>query len=125
MSLDDLPQECWDEVAKLSRPCPSNQHPLLSVARRGRDTVLSGLRRVALRGEWGSSQQWLQPAARLLHRACSQAPDGLEVQFDYLKYRDIEDVIQPGVDCGGWQKVHKLTVSWQALTLASGSLQAW
>jgi hypothetical protein len=53
--------------------------------------------------------------ARLLHRACCQAPVGLDVTINlYGSPSDSVDyfprLLQPGISCGGWHKVHKLQV---------------
>jgi hypothetical protein len=56
-----------------------------------------------------------EPMARLLHRACCQAPVGLEVSITlYGSPSDnpdyISTLLQPGISCGGWHKVHRLQV---------------
>jgi hypothetical protein len=53
---------------------------------------------------------------RLLQRACCQAPVGLEVDIDLFGSPPgnadyISKLLQPGISCGGWHKVHKLQVS--------------
>jgi hypothetical protein len=68
---------------------------------------------------------------RLLHRACCQAPVGLEVSIDLFASSVTADyflkLLQPGISFGGWHKVHVLQVGldcWvvmQLLSLTSSS----
>jgi hypothetical protein len=59
------------------------------------------------------SEPTLDPApwARLLNRACCQATPGLTVKLR-LSYAhgSLPELLQPGIDCGGWSKVHSLKV---------------
>jgi hypothetical protein len=60
---------------------------MLGLSRDGRDTVLSNLKRVRMRSpsfSAGSAGVHSEPRAmgRLLHRACCQAPAGLEVNIN-------------------------------------------
>jgi hypothetical protein len=95
-------------------------HPLLPVSSGCRDMVLSIIRRIALDPSSPVSVSKLRkpleacdpaPWARLLHRACCQATPGLTVQLCLTCIRDsLPELLQPGIDCGGWSKVHSLEV---------------
>jgi hypothetical protein len=96
---------------------PQSGHPLLSISRGCRDMVLSSIRGIKLDP---SGFQWRSkppepcdpaPWARLLHRACSQATPGLAVKLRLTyTWGSLPELLQPGIDCGGWSKVHSLEV---------------
>jgi hypothetical protein len=95
---------------------------MLGASRGGRDTVLSNLKSISMHSPFSAGGAGVpdignEPEAmgRLLHRACCQAPVGLEVKIDlYASPPDnadyISSLLQPGISCGGWRKVHKLQV---------------
>jgi hypothetical protein len=97
-----------------------HSHPLLSASRGCRDMVLSSIRSITLdpsRSDvvsmLGEPPEACDPApwARLLNRACCQAGPGLAVKLGLSNIHDsLPELLQPGVDCGGWSKVHSLQV---------------
>jgi hypothetical protein len=59
--------------------------------------------------------------AMLLHRACCQAPPGLQLKLNLWKHSDsLPHLLQPGIDCGGWRNVTKLEVGHQ-----QGDTELW
>jgi hypothetical protein len=51
------------------------------------------------------------PWARLLSRACFQARSGLTVKLRLSSIcNSLPELLQPGINCGGWSKVHSLEV---------------
>jgi hypothetical protein len=112
---------------------PHSSHPLLAASRGCRDMVLSSIHSISL--DPFSCLQPSKPAqpdepphtsdsapfdpflhdpalwARLLNRACCQANPGLSVQLHLFGIDDcFTELLQPGIDCGGWSKVHSLKV---------------
>jgi hypothetical protein len=89
-------------------------HPLLPASRGCRDMVLSSIRSITLDPVPDTSLKAYDPApwARLLNRACCQATPGLSVNLRlwYSSYC-LPELLQPGIDCGGWSKVRSLEVS--------------
>jgi hypothetical protein len=126
-SLLSLPAAALRQIAQLStRTCgpvlwftARHGHPLLPVNRGCRDTVLSSIHSITLISCCDSSPaedplHTLSPApcARLLHLACCQATPGLTVRLR-MSEADREvlpELLQPGIDGGGWDKVHSLQV---------------
>jgi hypothetical protein len=118
---------------------PQRGHPLLPVSRGCRDIALGSIHHITLDpfGFQGFCMSggsppapWAQldpsqivlfdepfeacdpaPWARLLHRACCQATPGLTVKLHLSEVSHrLPDLLQPGIDCGGWSKVHSLEV---------------
>jgi hypothetical protein len=58
--------------------------------------------------------------ARLLHRACCEASPGLDIDLT-LPFRKepgmLTVLLQPGINSGGWHKVHKLQVRLSRVSL--------
>jgi hypothetical protein len=116
-TLSDLPIELWSQLARHSAPRSDAQgHPLLRVARCGRDAVLRSLARVSLdlnsQGEQADSA--IRSIAVLLDRACRAAPTGLNVELALGQHgNDLPDLLRPAVDSpegGAWQNVHTLRI---------------
>jgi hypothetical protein len=115
--LLSLPQAVLAQIAQL---CSRTQgHPMLGLSRGGRDTVLSNLKSIRMSnysaGIVPNIHSEPEPMARLLHRACCQAPVGLEVTINLTNSPSVDanyfpKLLQPGISCGGWHKVHKLQV---------------
>jgi hypothetical protein len=57
-----------------------------------------------------ASNRSMGPLARLLNRACTQAPVGLRVQLSahHLSPAEATELIHPGIASGGWERVHFL-----------------
>jgi hypothetical protein len=108
--LVEISMRCNEEIG----------HPMLGVSRGGRDTVLSNLKKIRLcnspAGAAGGHDTANESEALggLLHRACSQAPVGLEVGIDLsgsiMQTTYFPKLLQPGIRCGGWRHVHSLEV---------------
>jgi hypothetical protein len=112
LSLLDLPDPALAAIVRCSKqPSSTPQHPLLALSRASRDAVLSCSRTVSLCLA-GSEHA---PEARLLHRVCSTAPPGLELELDLegasQSSKPLLQLLQPGVSSGGWTHVHELEVS--------------
>jgi hypothetical protein len=117
-SLDSLPASVLHLIAKISNPTRSQdlqkrpRPPLLAVARCGRDAVLGSLQKVVLCHNTPAQTSCTPgPVARLLHRACTQAPVGLAL--DLRVNKDFPELLENALQCGGWYRVHSLTVSQQ------------
>jgi hypothetical protein len=123
-SLLTLPATALTQIAQYSitqryvwNKGPGCRHPLLCISRDCRDMVLSSIHSITLDP---SSFQWHSrrleacdpaPWARLLNRACCQATPGLAVKLRLSCTRDsLPELLQPGIDCGGWSKVRSLEV---------------
>jgi hypothetical protein len=105
-------------------PGPHSSHPLLSASREFRDMALRSIHSITLDASRSDSESELlsvldelpeacdpAPWARLLHRACCQAAPGLTVKLHLARIHDrLRPLLQPGIDCGGWSKVHSLEV---------------
>jgi hypothetical protein len=107
--LEVLPKELLPLIAK---QCDwgTSGHPMLGVPRAFRDALLSSLAAVTLELEYHSNLP-TAPFARLLHRACSQAPPGLDVKLDLSERgHALPMLLQPGLQCGGWANVTALEV---------------
>lgn len=133
-SLIDLPQPALADLFSL---CQSGDplfwskrqgHPLLGIARAGRDAVLTNAKRVALRLEPADSPADVGPLASLLQRACSQAAAGLKfelqggVEDDHMW--QIPLILRSGVERGGWRNVSHLKVG-QVVNRCAASPHAW
>jgi hypothetical protein len=106
--LELLPTELLPLIASDHSLRTQYGHPMLGVSRGCRDVVLSGFKKAKLELKKNTS---LQPSARLLHRICCQAPQGLELELD-LSWQDdaLPSLVQPGLQIGGWPNVHALKV---------------
>jgi hypothetical protein len=119
-SLLTLPDAALTKISQHSKYCEDweDGHPLLPVSRACRDIVLSSIHSIFLNRKrigWYSkrSKPTLDsaPRARLLNRACCQAPPSLVVQLCLPDAPDsLPELLQPGIDCGGWSKVRALQV---------------
>jgi hypothetical protein len=108
--------------------------PLLAVSRICRDSVLSNVHGATLGLPWHprGAQVPIQAAAeakakapalsRLLNRTCSLAPPGLNLTLNLARMPDVlPQLLEPGINCGGWIKVHSLKVGTRCLNrLARG-----
>jgi hypothetical protein len=91
---------------------------MLRLSRGGRDTVLSHSRKIKLSNLTAAgghnTHNEPEPMAHLLHRACCQAPVGLEVTINMygsaMQPAYFPKLLQPGISCGGWHRVHLLKV---------------
>jgi hypothetical protein len=122
-SLVDLPELVLSAVAKhgfdssnTAQPVWWYQrrkgHPMLAVARSLRDAVLSNLTKIRLDLQPQLLDSCCQPEARLLHRACCHAAPGLQVELDLGNNQHaLLQLLQPALGVGGWQNVHRFTVS--------------
>jgi hypothetical protein len=114
-SFASLPEPVVAHIAHLSKIKPGwPGHPLLQVSRSGRDAVLSSCTKVTLNTA-PATQQASKACARLLHRACCQAPPGLCLDLLLMKHSDsppylLPQLLQPGLSSGGWRNVHELQV---------------
>jgi hypothetical protein len=109
-SFDSLPEAVIAHIAYLSKlPRRSRGHPLLRVSRSCRDAVLSSCATIRMYARCQSSTP--APDARLLHRACCQARPGLALWIHLMRFTgSLAELLQPGIECGGWRNVHKLEV---------------
>jgi hypothetical protein len=94
-------------------------HPLLAASRSCRDIVLGSIRSIALSPSHDASHSAAQalepcdpaPWARLLNRACCQATPGLTVTLSLSRiHNHLHELLQPGMDCGGWSNIYTLQV---------------
>jgi hypothetical protein len=118
-TLADLPIELLTQLAKHAAPGSEAQgHPLLGVARCGRDAVLRSLTRVSLdlNSQGGKGNSSISSIAGLLDRACRAAPTGLNVELALGQHaNDLPELLRPAFDSPGgggrgWQTVHKLRI---------------
>jgi hypothetical protein len=111
LSLSDLPEAVLTHIAHLCKFKPprefSTGHSMLQVSKACRDAVLHSLTKITL----DPSSKELRPLARLLHRACCHAPTGLHVVLELYRHDNILPIIiQGGIGCRGWSRVHILEV---------------
>jgi hypothetical protein len=112
--LLDLPESVLNAIAQHTSNRHAKCHPMLALATATRDVVLRNLKRIRL----NLAKQQPQPAstshhslARLLNRACREAAPGLDVELNMKDQVDaLPEVLQPGLDSGGWHNVSKLEV---------------
>jgi hypothetical protein len=117
-SLVELPGPVLAELVRTTQPegrksprlhpslrRPPEGHPLLRVARAGRDAVLQHSKALILRLQPADSPAAVEPVARLLDRAWSQAAEGLRVRLTCVHnvlWKDVEEqvplVLKPGVE---------------------------
>jgi hypothetical protein len=125
-SLASLPDSALSHIAQLYLNRYASgvfRPPLLAVSRACRDSVLSNVMTATLGVQ--AHPRWTEvpiqaavpakakvPAwARLLNRTCSLAPPGLNLTLKLSHMSDVlPKLLQPGVNCGGWTKVHSLQV---------------
>jgi hypothetical protein len=113
--LLDLPESVLNAIAQRTLNRHAKGHPMLAVATAARDVVLRGLTKIKLdlpsKPQQPADVSYYQPTARLLHRACRQAPAGLHVGLTLREQVDaLPALLQPGLDSGGWHNVSKLEV---------------
>jgi hypothetical protein len=117
LPLLQLPELQLTLIAKQISSSSKSGHPMLAVSRGSRDAVLRGLAKIKLTTHEAEQNQ--EPSARLLHRACCEAPPGLGVELDLTPdtpYRLLATLFQPALGSpGGWRHVHKLKVSTNVL----------
>jgi hypothetical protein len=111
--FSDLPDDLLAQISS-----GSHGFPLLALSRRGRDAVLERARTIKLNVE--ATLGDLPPVARLLDRACRAAKPGLHLtihkhKFAYVAHGSLEspllaNLLQRGLDAGGWDNVHALSV---------------
>jgi hypothetical protein len=115
-SLSDLPPEALTLVAKCcASESGAHGHPLLRVARCGRDAVLQGSTRISidLGNTFHPCLDSFAASGRLLNRACRAAATGLSVELVLGRhYGALPGLLQPalGSDEQGWHNVHKLSI---------------
>jgi hypothetical protein len=109
-SFASLPEPVVAHIAHLSKQRPGP--PLMGVSSSCRDAVLSSLTSVRLHPLPASEAPFSPgPHARLLHRACCQARPGLQVELILWRHcGSLPQLLQPGIEYGGWRNVHKLKV---------------
>jgi hypothetical protein len=120
-TLLDLPDPVLAGIAKLSRDWRRN--PLLRVSTSCRDAVLTNASHVDLtlteqdKDSPEAGGHAYQPQARLLDRACRQAAHGLSLGLRISSsdaYRlALLQLLQPGLNNGGYPAVHELQVRLQ------------
>jgi hypothetical protein len=126
-SLASLPSCVLSQIAEHSKEQDFGFPRLLGVASCGRDAVLGNLKQLCL--AHGPQTLYVPgatnppaldatpgPVARLLHRACTQAPAGLKVTLHVNK--DLLELLKFGVESGGWDRVHTLEVRQQRQPVA-------
>jgi hypothetical protein len=124
LNLQDEPARCaFVCIAHYSKLDPPHLgHPLLLVSKGWRAAVFQSLRRVELlippdwpdweRAGRDSSVTTTASCVKTLKAVCSQAPPGLHVGLSLHSWSNaLPTLLQPGIDAGGWSKVHSLTVS--------------
>jgi hypothetical protein len=107
-NFSDLPAAVLSELARQCKYGWFNRrggHPLLAVCRATRDGVLASLTRINLTVSAAG-----QPEARLLAKAASQAPPGLEIKLRLQDDHALLTLLQAGVYSKGWARVHSLLV---------------
>jgi hypothetical protein len=110
-SFASLPEAVVAHIAHLSKtPCGCHGHPLLQVSSSCTDAVYSSC--TSLVGNIDTTtKQEAEVSARFLHRACCQAPSGLQLQLRISSY--LPRLLEHGLGSGGWRNVRKLTVGVQ------------
>jgi hypothetical protein len=112
----DVPAQMYQHsIIKREVDQPSGSHPLLAANRSCRDMVLNSIHSITLDPSCSELLEAsdFEPWARLLDRACCQATPGLTVKLCLSNMRltySLHELLQPGIDCGGWSKVHSLEV---------------
>jgi hypothetical protein len=108
-SLLVLPESVLIHIIHLSKHSPRVHtgawgHPLLAVSR---DAPLSSLAKFTLKVHPDA----VHPSARLLHRACCQAPAGLHVALELPLFGNtLPIMLNSGIACHGWRRVRILEV---------------
>jgi hypothetical protein len=107
-SLLTLPDAVVAQIAQCSKQ--QSGHPFLRLSRGCRDAVLHSCSTIRL--TVSSDSTVLAATARLLHRACTSAAPGVCLRLDLTtQSHALPQLLQPGIEAGGWANVHKLEVS--------------
>jgi hypothetical protein len=110
----DLPGPVLAQIARLGKN-GYYRYPLFTLSRGCRDAYLTNAGRISLDLAGASvepAEQSCQPQARLLDRACRQAPPGLHlsVRLGQAHSQALLHLLQPVISNGGYSAVHELEV---------------